>query len=248
MTTVSTAPSCCSLAPVTSNYTSKGEVITVGDLKVYIVGEKGAKNAIIINYDIFGDMVNTRQVADLLASQGFRVAMPDLCKGDPWPASVWPPTNGFGEVMAHIQKNASFPSVERDMKATQQHLISEGSQYFGLIGFCWGGVMVALLSQDVSYQAGAIIHPGGFSLEDAAKVAGPLLILPAQDDSAETFDAIFKVVSEKNPASKMRRFDDVPHGFCASRSDFGDPLRAQRANEAIAEVNSFFKANLGPKQ
>ncbi|KAJ3025134.1 UNVERIFIED_CONTAM: hypothetical protein HDU68_007446 [Siphonaria sp. JEL0065] len=245
MSTTSTAPSCCTLAPVTTDYVSKGEVVSLGDLNVYIVGSKGASNAVIINYDIFGDMVNTRQVADLIASQGFRVAMPDLCRGDPWPANIWPPTNGFGEVMAHIQKNASFPSVQKDFKAVEEYLRAEGTKHFGILGFCWGGVMVALLSQDPAYEAGVLVHPGGFSLEDAAKVKAPLLILPAQDDAATTFDPIFEAIKKIQPATKMVRFDDVPHGFCASRSDFSDPLRAKRANEAIQHASSFFKANLG---
>ncbi|KAJ3028432.1 UNVERIFIED_CONTAM: hypothetical protein HDU68_001658 [Siphonaria sp. JEL0065] len=249
MTTTATAPSCCTLPPIATNYVAKGEVVTLGDLNVYIVGEKG-NNAILINYDIFGDHINTRRVADLLSSHGFRVALPDLCRGNPWPGSIWPPPGGFPQVMEHIRKNASFPSVERDMKTTREYLATEGFQSFGLVGFCWGGVNVALLSQDSAYKAGAIIHSGAFSLEDAAKVSSPLLIMPAGDDAREIFDPIFEVVVKKNPASKMRRFDDVHHGFCASRfgsssiKDSSADLVIQRANEAVEEAANFFKANL----
>ncbi|KAJ3082661.1 hypothetical protein HDU99_002004 [Rhizoclosmatium hyalinum] len=244
MATITTPPSCCALPAVQSNYTSKGEVIKVGDLDVYVVGPKGSSRAILVNYDIFGDHPCTRQVCDILSTQGFRVAMPDLCRGDPWPANIWPPPNGFPEVLQHIQKNASFPEIQKNMKATQEFLRSEGSSHFGLIGYCWGGYMVALLSQDPVYEAGAIVHPAAFPLEEAAKVSCPLLILPARDDAKETFDAIFDVVVKKNPASKQRRFDDVHHGFCAARADFSDALNAQRANEAIEEMSHFFKANI----
>ncbi|KAJ3113732.1 hypothetical protein HK100_001894 [Physocladia obscura] len=241
-TSLPVAQSCCTLPPVESDYVPKGEIIKIGGLDVYIVGPKGSKNAVLVNYDIFG--LQTKQVCDILSSRGYRVAMPDLCRGDPWPIAQWPPAGGFGEVMAHISKNATVESVRADMAATRAFLKTEGSVSFGILGFCWGGRIVSLISDEPEYAAIALAHPVAVSLEDAAKISAPMLCLPAQDDDKATFEAIFEVVHKNHPSSKIRRFDDVPHGFAAARGDFGDPLMAKRANEAIAEIDDFFTTHL----
>ncbi|KAI9358338.1 Alpha/Beta hydrolase protein [Zopfochytrium polystomum] len=244
----STAPSCCTLAPVHQGYTSKGEVITLPgtDLKVYLTGPKGAKNAIIFNYDIFGDHPNTRQVADILGTHNFRVAVPDLLHGDPWPTSPWPPAS-FDEVFKHIFSVAPYDRVVKEVGATREYLKTvEGAEKFGLVGFCWGGRNVALLTQDPVFSAAALVHPGAVSEAEAEKVSAPLLVMPAKDDSVEVFEKLVAVVRAKPFGDRVEyhRFDDVPHGFCASRSDFSDPLMAKRANEAIAKMHDFFVKNL----
>ncbi|KAJ3409876.1 hypothetical protein HDV05_004176 [Chytridiales sp. JEL 0842] len=241
----STAPSCCTLAPVRADYTPKGETVKIGDLDVYLTGSKGAKNSIIINYDIFGMHINVQQVADILSTHGFRVAMPDLFRGNPYPLANFPPKD-FSQIWTHVGAQAPFERVKGDIKATQEYLKKEGCANFGLVGFCWGGRNVALLTQDPVFKAGAIVHPGNVTPEEAALVQAPLLVMPAQDDKAEVFDKVVEILRTKPFGSKVvhRRFDDVPHGFCASRSDFGNELMAKRANEAIEEMNKFFLANL----
>ncbi len=68
---------CRTLPPCESDYTPKGTMSKLGDdLDVYFVGEKGSAKAIVFQYDIFGVHPCSQQVADLLAAQGFRVAMP----------------------------------------------------------------------------------------------------------------------------------------------------------------------------
>jgi hypothetical protein len=42
--------------------------------------------------------------------------------------------------------------------------------------------------------------------------------------------------------SVHHRFDDMHHGFAAARGDWADPLNAQRANEALELVTTFFKS------
>ncbi|KAI8608438.1 Alpha/Beta hydrolase protein [Chytriomyces sp. MP71] len=236
---------CCTLAPVDPTYKSKGEIVKIGPLDVYVVGPKGAKNAIIVNYDIFGDHPCTRQVLDILSTHGFRVAMPDLCHGDPWPVDVWPPAGGFGEVIAHINKNANYESIQKDMAATREYLRSEGSQHFGIIGFCWGAIMVSKLSTDPAYEAVVCAHPGAIPLDVAAAIKAPVLLLPAKDDPKESFDPVFEVVVKNHPTSKQVRFDDVHHGFLAARADFSNELLAKRANEGIKLIHDFFVAHLG---
>ena len=56
----------------------QGKVETVANLDIYTVGTGG--KCIIWNYDIFGFATGgrTKQLADLLAEEGFLVIMPDF--------------------------------------------------------------------------------------------------------------------------------------------------------------------------
>ncbi|KAI9312999.1 Alpha/Beta hydrolase protein [Zopfochytrium polystomum] len=243
----SIAPSCCTLAPVYQGYTSKGEVVTLPgtDMDVYLTGPKGAKSAIIFNYDIFGDHPNTRQVADILATHGFRVAMPDLLHKDPY-RGPWPPES-FAAVHKHIVSVAPYERVVTDINATRDYLRTiEGAEKFGLVGFCWGGRNAALLTQDPSFSAAALIHPGAVTEDEATKVAAPILVVLGCDDPVEPFDAVVRVLRAKPFGDKLlyERFDDVPHGFGASRSDFSNPVWAKRANQVIGMMHAFFVENL----
>ena len=59
-----------------SDYENEGEVIKIGDLEMYVVGE--GPNAIIWNYDVYGfDAGRTRQYCDFFAQNGFLVVLPD---------------------------------------------------------------------------------------------------------------------------------------------------------------------------
>ncbi|KAI8844685.1 hypothetical protein BJ741DRAFT_659846 [Chytriomyces cf. hyalinus JEL632] len=104
------------------------------------------------------------------------------------------------------------------MRATQAHLKAEGSQHFGVIGFCKGGIMAPKLAAepDLKLEAFVAAHPAGIP-----------------------------VVSAIHPSSKQVRFDDAHHGFLAARADFKNELLAKRANEGIREMHDFFVAHLG---
>ncbi|KAJ3204491.1 hypothetical protein HDU67_009490 [Dinochytrium kinnereticum] len=238
--------SCCSLPPVKQDYTPVGQDVKIGDMNVYVTGEKGSKNAIVIHYDIFGDHPNTRQVADILSSHGFRVAMPDLCRGDPWPAAKWPPES-IEAVFGHILGVAPFEKVSADLTATVEFLKSEGSEKFGLVGFCWGGRNAGQLASGSLFSALALVHPGYFEPELVEKATAPMAFFPAMDD--KDFGPHAEVLKKKafGPLVVHKRFDDVNHGFCASRSDFSNELVGKRANECIRDMHNFFTAALNSK-
>ncbi|KAJ3097408.1 hypothetical protein HDU97_004887 [Phlyctochytrium planicorne] len=214
--------------------------IRLGDMNLYLTGSKGAKNAIVIHYDIFGDHENTRQVADILSTHGFRVAMPDLLRGDPWPTSQWPPES-IEKVFGHILGVAPYEKVTADLTATIDYLKKEGSEKFGTVGFCWGGRNIGLLSGTGLFDAAALVHPGFFEPSELENAKNPIAFFPAMDD--KSFQGHVDVL-KKNPKFApfvfQHHFTDVSHGFCASRSDFSDELIGKRANECIKEIHNFF--------
>ncbi|KAI8850905.1 Alpha/Beta hydrolase protein [Chytridium lagenaria] len=233
--------SCCTLAPVKQDYTPTGEVAKIGDMNVYLTGSKGSKHAIVFHYDIFGDHPNTRRGYPFYPR--FPRCRPDLCRGDPWPTTVWPPES-IEVVFKHILGVAPFEKVSADLTATVELLKAEGSERFGLVGFCWGGRNAGELISTPLFQAAAIVHPGYFEPELLEKANGPMAIFPAQGD--KDFSPHVELLKKKPFGNLVvhKRFDDVHHGFCASRSDFSDELIGKRANECIRDMHNFFTASL----
>ena len=73
--------SCCTVPPVVADgYKEKGEYMTIEGMKTYATGDKDAKSAILIIYDIFGFFPQTLQGADILATgdkeKQYQVFMP----------------------------------------------------------------------------------------------------------------------------------------------------------------------------
>ncbi|KAJ3098211.1 hypothetical protein HDU97_004193 [Phlyctochytrium planicorne] len=244
--------SCCTLAPVKQNYTPKGKVIKIGDMNVYLTGNKGAENAVVIHYDIFGDHENTRQVADILSTHGFRIGMPDLLRGNPWSTNKWPPET-MQEVFDHIYGTAPYAKVQTDLSATVEFLKGEGligstqtgCEKFGLVGFCWGGPNVGLISNTGLFSAAAVVHPAYFEPSDVENAKNPIIFFPAQDD--KDFSAHVEILKKNAKFGSLvyqKRFDDVLHGFCSSRSNFNDELVGRRANECISLMHTYFTAAL----
>jgi dienelactone hydrolase len=75
-----TSAACCS-APVpqsTTTYTTKGTTRNLAETTCYITGPTDAKKAIFFIYDVFGFQDPTWQGADVLASAGYLVIMPNF--------------------------------------------------------------------------------------------------------------------------------------------------------------------------
>lgn len=233
---------CCNIKPPKSDYSPKGTTSKLGDVDVYWTGERGAKKAVVIIYDIFGLHPNTKQTADILASCGFRVAMPDIFRGNPWPEEKMP--YDVKELSAWLGKAGAEDIVTKDLNATIKALKDEGSESIGSLGFCWGGIQICLASQKKLFKAIASAHPFNVDAKLAEIVTCPAFFLPSKDEADMT--PVMEVLKKKPFGDKCehKRFDDMHHGWCAGRSDFKNELNAQRTGEAISDIATFFKKNL----
>jgi len=246
MSKVQHSEACCTLPPFTgSDYKPTGTIerIVDSDIDVYLTGKKDAEIALICIYDIFGIQNPTQQGADILASTlGARVAMPDFFKGKPWELSKFPPPNR-GEFLAWIGQT-QWPQIESVLLKTIGFLREDGAKKFGVYGFCWGGKM-ALLSTKLVGPAG-IIHPAFLQTSDAAEVYAPILLIDTKDEDKAAIEEFIGEVKKKPFGDKVvhKRYDDMFHGFCAGRANYGDSANGKRAKEAYTELANFFKANL----
>jgi hypothetical protein len=102
--------------------------------------------------------------------------------------------------------------------------------------------------------------------DDAKEIKVPVALLPAKTDNDMVIFLFLSLHLLSSPAHPLtpsqvpfmdilestqpevfkksvhRRFDDMHHGFAAARGDWNDPLNAQRANEALNIVATFFKS------
>jgi len=108
-----------------------------------------------------------------------------------------------------------MPRVLEELKRLHPEIRS-----WGILGFCWGGKVVSLVTKDGAFKGAAMAHPAFPLPGKAEEVATPLLILPTKGEKKEVVDVWVKGLKVKND---VMRFDDQNHGFMAAKGDLNDP-------------------------
>eukprot|EP00744_Colponema_vietnamica_P017144 GILI01024064.1.p1 GENE.GILI01024064.1~~GILI01024064.1.p1 ORF type:complete len:260 (+),score=56.13 GILI01024064.1:37-780(+) len=244
-------PNCCptDLKPVESDYKRKAT-------SFYLAGlgnaTSGNKNGIIIYTDIFGLHPNAYQLADVFASAGYIVAVPDIfAEQGPWPTSDYPPKAGFdSEEWGAFQKRLTdFGKHHAILAESKEVLTRLGAQKIGAIGMCWGGKVLISAPKGL-LDAFACPHPSFFDNNDGKDVTIPALILPSQDEDADIMQAVVENLKKGNSKSRQHRFDDLHHGYLGARgnipnaSDYNDQTTKTQAQTALNEAITFFNENL----
>jgi dienelactone hydrolase len=145
---------------------------------------------------VFGFFIQSLKGADILAHKydqvpdnagEFQVFMPDLFGDHPQDIQNFPPKSpkqfkaifDFMNGYAKPEDNASrITPILADIRQKHPEINS-----WAIIGFCWGGKIASLVSQQgTMFQAAAQCHPSLLDTEDAKKVTIPMCILPSQDE------------------------------------------------------------------
>jgi len=201
---------------------------------------------LICVYDIFGFHPNTKQFADRLNSGGgFRVAMPDFFRGQPFDLANFPPKDS-SEIMNFVSTTGSWDNVvKKDLLNVIEHYKKEGATSFGIFGFCWGGKMtIKAVSELEEVKAAALLHPAFLENSDAEAAKRPVLLLPSKDepDLTPLYEILKKRLGDENAGH--HRFEDMFHGFAAARGDWKEESQRKRADEAILLVHDFMKKHV----
>lgn len=243
---------CCTIPAVESNYVSQGAYEEIAGFKSYVVGDKGSKSAIIGIYDVYGFHPHTEQGADILASLGNYVIIPDYLRGKPWPVEKKFPLatdeekKEFGEWWSTI---GSIPERIPETEALVAALAKDGKSV-GIYGLCWGGKIATLVGGSSSapeyIKAVSSIHAGLIDPKDAEVLKVPIALFPSKDEDKDAAEAQWKVVESKPIASKSvyRRYDNMHHGWAGSRANLEDPENVKEFGDLYSRLGAFFKANL----
>ncbi|KAI9716823.1 MAG: hypothetical protein M1812_005163 [Candelaria pacifica] len=228
----------------------KGKYVTVDGLKTYTVGPSSAKQAILFIYDIFGFFDQTLQGADILAysdkENPYQVFIPDFFEGKPADISWYPPdTKEKKEKMGAFFSGPAAPpkTVERVPKVVKA-IESQfpGIESWGVVGYCWGGKIVSLTSQQgTPFKAGAECHPAMVDPNDASAVTIPLMMLASGDenpDDVKNFEKNLKVKCH------VETYPDQVHGWMAARGDLENSKVKSEYERGYKQLLSFFHEHL----
>ncbi|XP_059096384.1 carboxymethylenebutenolidase homolog [Tigriopus californicus] len=226
------------------DYVEQGVVERVLDMDLYRVGN--SSKCIIWNYDIFGfDSGRTRQLADLLASKGYMVIIPDYYRG-----TLKDPREGG--VKDFIVDQSNWNQLQKDWEdITAPYAKEHGAETFGAIGTCWGSYMVLRLSAYPEVKAGVSMHPSHPNIaplvEESeqelleAVVGTPQLFMPAGSDgqSVKPGGLGSQILGD---GLKIVEFPTMQHGWTA-RGDLSNPDIEKEVKRAMDEALAFFNAN-----
>jgi len=198
-------------------------------------------------YDIFGYSNQILQGADLLASLGFRVVMPDFLVGQYASPEMFSGTPEANEKRTAFfsQFPGAVPSQAKPVGDAIRELKSQGYSKIGSVGYCWGwkATMVADEIEGLSAIAGC--HPSMSAPEDADKINVPLCLIPTSGEDMEVMDKIYSAVEKKLPGKNVfDNYQDQVHGFMAARADLDDEKVKAAYTKAYHTLAKFFTASL----
>lgn len=231
------------------------------------------KRIVLVFTDVFGiDSGNHKIFCDVLQNsmgEDTQVWMPDLFRGNPILRELgwdWLSTFGPLAIAQFLVHRLRISSVTLEADLTQivaPNVKDAGCQSVGVVGFCFGGWVVArclaLNDGDSIFSCGVGIHPS-WALETLyAKPRGsedelgertktkPILLLPAKQDKALMADAdVVKALAERRsikPEEVSIAFPEMDHGF-VSRGDSSDPRTKEAQKKALGLTAQFFMTHL----
>lgn len=227
---------CCptEVQPVQTTYQRHGD-------NVYIAGQ-GNKLGLLYIPDIFGPHPNMYHVADIFASKGYCVVVPDFFRGGEWPVTEWPPADGFGgDKFQTFIKSLTYDALKPRVEQGLTLLKALGVESIFAVGFCWGGKIAIRALNEGLVKAAASPHPSFVTVEDAQGVKGPFALLPTKDDGE-----MLEIRDAMNPEFKDKHvykfYGNMHHGFCAARGDWTNEEQRAAANDCIGVMDSFFRS------
>jgi len=242
---------CCNTpAVVSKGYKEKGSFTTIDGLKTYTTGPSSATQGILYIFDIFGFFSQSLQGADILAhadkSHQYRVFMPDWFEGKPADISWYPPdTDEKGKKLGEFfQTTAAPPKVVEQVNKVFSQLKSQNPDIkeWGVVGFCWGGKIVNLISQaGTPFKAAAICHPAMIDPKDASNVTIPMLMIPSKDEDKSEVE---KYETALTVPKQVEWFPDQIHGFMAARSDLEDETVKAAYEKGYQTLLNFFHKHM----
>ncbi|KAK8112157.1 dienelactone hydrolase family protein [Apiospora kogelbergensis] len=233
---------CCNIPPVVeSGYAAKGSYEQFGGMRTYVAGPTAATRGIISIFDIFGYMDQTVQGADILATKA-KVFMPDWFSGNPCPTEWFPPDTEekqklVGEFFNKNKPNGVADALPDYVKALQA--AHPAIQSWGIIGFCWGGKAVELVTSGASNPFGiaAAAHPTMVDSAMAGSISVPYILLASQEEPADT---IKEFESKLEVPHHVEVFGDQVHGWMAARANLTVPRVREEYTRGYQTVLRFF--------
>ena len=189
----------------------------------YVSEPSGApKGAIVVLQEIFGVNSHIRSVADRYAAAGYLAIAPALFdraeKGVQ--LGYTPDDMKSGSALKAAVEALPAPGVLRDIQAAVDFAASAGK--VGIVGYCWGGLLVWRAAEQVTGLAAAVSYYGGgmtMGAEPSRKPAVPTMSHFGDQDTHITLESV-KAFEQAHPEVEVHLYE-ANHGFnCDQRGSY----------------------------
>jgi len=219
-------------------------------MQAYRIAPAGAATAptVIVLHEIFGVNAAMRDVAGMLAREGFEVLMPDLFwRVEPRISLGYaePDRTRAGELMRGYDTDLGLADIGRLVAWVKQR---SGEQHrIAAIGFCIGGKLATLLGARGEIDGGVSFYGVQLSdyVDEIAKAQSRLLLHFGGQDAQIPVTLVERIeaASRPNPRVDVRLYPEAKHGFFnPSRTD---RHHADAASEAGARTLAMLHEVLG---
>ncbi|XP_069469847.1 carboxymethylenebutenolidase homolog isoform X1 [Ambystoma mexicanum] len=197
-------------------YGGLGQEVQIEHIKAYICKPPvETDRAVIVVQDIFGwTLPNTRYIVDMLAANGYIAVLPDYFVG----GKPWDPSNDWALFDEWIRSRRAT-ETDKETNVTVKYLKEQcNAKKIGVVGFCWGGVVVHHLTLTNPEIKAAVSMYGIISMsDDRYALKNPTMFIFAENDTVIPLEQV--TVLEHNLKEKCKVDYEVQvypgqtHGF-----------------------------------
>jgi len=217
-------------------------------MDIYRVGN--GSRCIVWNYDIFGfNGGRTREIADLIASKGFTVLIPDYYRGEAAKKHKLDRHLGL-----FVRKHSHWGKLKKDWEnVVLPYAEDHGCTTIGAIGTCWGSYMVVRMSSHPLISAGVSMYPSHSTVIKVMKENEKDILAQIQDGSKQLFLPSAQDHKNVRPGGigetvlgsrlKIVEFPDMKHGW-TTRGDISGEEVKRDVGKAIKRAVEHFETHL----
>lgn len=180
------------------------------------------KGAIVVLQEIFGVNSHIRSVADGYAKAGYLAVAPSTFdRAEPGVQLGYTPEDmGRGVKLKSAVEALPSPGVLQDIQAAVDYAAKAGK--VGIVGYCWGGLLVRRSAEKVSGLSAAVAYYGGgvtAGSEPTRRPAVPTLAHFGDKDAHISVDSV-KAFEKAQPEVEVHLYA-ADHGFnCDQRGSY----------------------------
>jgi carboxymethylenebutenolidase len=192
-----------------------------------------ARSTVIVLHEIFGVNESMRDVARMLAHEGFEVLIPDMFWRDAPRISlgyVEPDRSRAGELLRNFDTDLGLADIGRLVAWLKERY--GAAHPVAAIGFCIGGKLATLLGARAEIDAGVSFY--GIQLNDyvdeIADAKSPVLLHFGGQDAQIPLELVNRIEAASKPNRRVdvRVYPGAQHGFF-------NPTRAERYHAQAAQ-------------
>lgn len=195
--------------------------------------------SVVILQEIFGINQNIRSVCDTFAQAGFNAIAPDLFWRQEPGVELNPASEPDRERATALLKGLDQQLAVEDALVAADHIrgLQGANGKVAAVGYCLGGKLAYLMATRVGIDAAVSYYGVAIqaSLDQAAKVRGPLLLHIAEQDHLcppEAQQAIEDAMAPYPDRVTVMRYPNVGHAFARRASPVFNDAAAERADAA----------------